>query len=89
MASVSKCADACADDPATTGNRLGKPSYYPTRAASEELEPGKWVRIGDWKNAAVTLQEILDCVARYDTAAEKPHFEVGSCVEILGGRPAP
>jgi inorganic pyrophosphatase len=32
------------------------------------------VRIDGWQNAAAARQEILDCVARYDAAADKPHF---------------
>ena len=40
----------------------------------KDLEPGKWVKIEGWEGADAARQEILDCVARYDSAAEKPHF---------------
>lgn len=31
----------------------------------KKLEPGKWVKIDAWEDAAAAKQEILDCVARY------------------------
>ena len=40
----------------------------------KDLEAGKWVRIDGWHGAAASRQEILDCVARYDAATDKPHF---------------
>ncbi len=40
----------------------------------KDLEPGKWVKLEGWKNAATARQEILDCVERYDATADKPHF---------------
>jgi len=40
----------------------------------KDLEPGKWVKIEGWGDAAAARQEILDCVARYEAAADKPHF---------------
>jgi inorganic pyrophosphatase len=32
----------------------------------KKLEPGKWVEIDSWQDAAAAKQEILDCVARYE-----------------------
>jgi len=32
----------------------------------KKLEPGKWVEIGGWLDAAAAKQEILDCVKRYE-----------------------
>lgn len=40
----------------------------------KDLEQNKWVRIDGWRNALCARQEILDCVARFDAAADKPHF---------------
>ncbi len=40
----------------------------------KDLEPGKWVRIDGWKDASAAKKEILDSVARYDEAPEKPAF---------------
>jgi inorganic pyrophosphatase len=40
----------------------------------KDLEPGKWVKIEGWHDAAAARQEILDCVGRFDATAEKPRF---------------
>jgi len=40
----------------------------------KDLEPGKWVKIEGWHDAAAARQEIIDCVERYEGAAEKPLF---------------
>lgn len=40
----------------------------------KDLEPGKWVRIDGWKDAATAKQEIIDSVKRYEDAPEKPAF---------------
>jgi inorganic pyrophosphatase len=29
-----------------------------------DLEPGKWVKVGDWMNAAAARQLIADAIAR-------------------------
>jgi inorganic pyrophosphatase len=33
----------------------------------KKMEPGKWVEIDCWQDAAAAKQEILDCVSRYET----------------------
>ncbi|MFT5576812.1 MAG: inorganic pyrophosphatase [Bermanella sp.] len=38
----------------------------------KDLEPGKWVKVEGWEDAAAAKQEILDSVARYEEAEEKP-----------------
>lgn len=40
----------------------------------KDLEPGKWVKVDGWDNAAAAKQEILDSVTRYEEADEKPAF---------------
>jgi inorganic pyrophosphatase len=40
----------------------------------KDLEPGKWVKLEGWKDAAAARQEIIDCVDRYEATADKPHF---------------
>ncbi|MBS0193583.1 MAG: inorganic diphosphatase [Proteobacteria bacterium] len=40
----------------------------------KDLEPAKWVKIDGWGDAAAACQEILDCVARYEAATDKPRF---------------
>ncbi|PWB46860.1 MAG: inorganic diphosphatase [Nitrosomonadales bacterium] len=40
----------------------------------KDLEPGKWVKVQGWVGAEEAKQEILDGVARYQNAAEKPMF---------------
>ncbi|MBV1909872.1 MAG: inorganic diphosphatase [Kangiellaceae bacterium] len=40
----------------------------------KDLEPGKWVKIDGWKDAAAAKQEIIDSVKRYEDAPEKPAF---------------
>jgi inorganic pyrophosphatase len=38
------------------------------------LEPGKWVRISTWVGPEEAKREIIDSVARYDTASPRPKF---------------
>jgi inorganic pyrophosphatase len=40
----------------------------------KDLEPGKWVRMGDWVDADAAKAEILEAVERYGRASPKPHF---------------
>jgi len=40
----------------------------------KDLEDGKWVKISGWNNAEVAHQEILDSIARFKNAPEKPCF---------------
>lgn len=40
----------------------------------KDLEPGKWVKIEGWEDAAAAKQEILDSVTRYEETPEKPAF---------------
>jgi len=40
----------------------------------KDLEPGKWVRVDGWKDAAAAKKEIVDSVKRYEEAPEKPAF---------------
>ena len=40
----------------------------------KDLEQGKWVRIDGWFGSDAARQEILDAVARYQSAAVKPNF---------------
>lgn len=40
----------------------------------KDLEPGKWVKIAGWGDAAAARQEILECVARFEGASDKPNF---------------
>ena len=40
----------------------------------KDLEEGKWVRVGGWKDAQAAKEEILSSMSMYDNAAEKPKF---------------
>ncbi|HCS27805.1 MAG TPA: inorganic diphosphatase [Spongiibacteraceae bacterium] len=40
----------------------------------KDLEPGKWVKVEGWDDAAAAKQEILDSVTRYEESDEKPAF---------------
>jgi inorganic pyrophosphatase len=40
----------------------------------KDLEPEKWVRVGDWQDAAAAKQEITESVKRFREAPEKPAF---------------
>ena len=40
----------------------------------KDLEPGKWVKVEGWEDAAAAKQEILDSVTRYEESDEKPAF---------------
>jgi len=40
----------------------------------KDLEPGKWVKIEGWEGSEAAKKEIMDSVARYDNASEKPAF---------------
>ena len=40
----------------------------------KDLEEGKWVRVGGWEDAAAAKQEILNSVAMFNDAPEKPMF---------------
>ncbi len=40
----------------------------------KDLEPGKWVKLDGWFGPDEAKQEIVDGVARYQTAPEKPAF---------------
>ena len=40
----------------------------------KDLEQGKWVKLDGWGKAEEARRIVLDAVARYDSAAEKPNF---------------
>jgi len=40
----------------------------------KDLEKGKWVKIEGWRDAAEAKQAVLDSVARFEAAPEKPNF---------------
>jgi inorganic pyrophosphatase len=40
----------------------------------KDLEPGKWVKVKGWVGPEEAKKEILDGVARYQAAAQKPMF---------------
>jgi inorganic pyrophosphatase len=40
----------------------------------KDLEKGKWVRLDGWAGADAARKEILDSVARYNDAPDKPKF---------------
>jgi inorganic pyrophosphatase len=40
----------------------------------KDLEKGKWVRIEGWGDAEAARTEILECIARFDSAPDKPKF---------------
>ena len=40
----------------------------------KDLEPGKWMKLLGWRDAAAARQEILDSVTRYAAATPQPNF---------------
>lgn len=40
----------------------------------KDLEKGKWVRVEGWGDATAARTEILECIARFEAAPEKPKF---------------
>ncbi|MES2352951.1 MAG: inorganic diphosphatase [Pseudomonadota bacterium] len=40
----------------------------------KDLEPGKWVKVEGWVGTEEAKQEIMDGVARYESAERKPQF---------------
>ena len=40
----------------------------------KDLEPGKWVKVTGWGGPEEAAREILDGIAHYKQAKEKPHF---------------
>ncbi|MCB1604176.1 MAG: inorganic diphosphatase [Gammaproteobacteria bacterium] len=40
----------------------------------KDLEKGKWVKVEGWRDADVARQEILDSIANFEEAKEKPRF---------------
>lgn len=40
----------------------------------KDLEPGKWVKVEGWADAAAAKQEIKDSVQRYEDTPDKPAF---------------
>lgn len=40
----------------------------------KDLEEGKWVKVEGWADKAAAHQEILDSIARFNSAPEKPCF---------------
>jgi inorganic pyrophosphatase len=40
----------------------------------KDLEPGKWVRMGNWVGAEDAKREILESIERYEQASPKPNF---------------
>lgn len=40
----------------------------------KDLEPGKWMKLAGWKDAAAAKREITDCVARFQGATPRPNF---------------
>jgi len=40
----------------------------------KDLEPNKWVRVEGWGGVDDAKQEIVDAVARFESAPDKPHF---------------
>ncbi|MGQ9685720.1 MAG: inorganic diphosphatase [Thiobacillaceae bacterium] len=40
----------------------------------KDLEEGKWVRVGGWEGAEAAKKEILDSVAMFNNAPQKPMF---------------
>jgi len=40
----------------------------------KDLERNKWVRTGDWQGVEIARQEVLDAVAMYQAAPDKPNF---------------
>ena len=40
----------------------------------KDLEPGKWVKIEGWEGVEAAAKEIMESVARYEAAADKPNF---------------
>jgi inorganic pyrophosphatase len=40
----------------------------------KDLEKGKWVRIEGWGDVDAARREILECIARFEAAPDKPKF---------------
>jgi inorganic pyrophosphatase len=40
----------------------------------KDLEPGKWVRMGEWVDADEAKSEIVEAIERYEHASPKPNF---------------
>lgn len=40
----------------------------------KDLEPGKWVKLDGWGDAAEARAILMDAVKRYNAAPDKPHF---------------
>ena len=40
----------------------------------KDLEPGKWMKLLGWRDAAAAKQEILDSIKRYASATPQPNF---------------
>jgi inorganic pyrophosphatase len=40
----------------------------------KDLEKGKWVRVEGWGDVDAARREILECIARFEAAPEKPKF---------------
>ena len=40
----------------------------------KDLEQGKWVKINGWGDAAMARRIVLEAVARFEGATDKPHF---------------
>jgi len=40
----------------------------------KDLEKGKWVRVEGWGDVDAARREILECIARFESAPDKPHF---------------
>jgi inorganic pyrophosphatase len=40
----------------------------------KDLEPNKWVKIGGWDGIEAARKEIMDGVANYEQATDKPQF---------------
>jgi len=40
----------------------------------KDLEKGKWVKVDGWAGPEAARQEVLDAIARYESAKPKPKF---------------
>ncbi len=40
----------------------------------KDLERGKWVKVAGWENAEAARQEVLESIARFDDAPDRPNF---------------
>jgi len=40
----------------------------------KDLEPGKWMKLLGWRDAAAAKAEILESVARYQSCTPQPNF---------------